>query len=112
MSELEIKKSQALSAISRILNTTPDKESVALNQVNVLALGIVDLLVEHGATIGIHILSRGKGLPAIRQKFYEIKTGDLRAAVGHMVEEIVLPEDTTIDQELPSYLFDGEGDEA
>lgn len=110
MSELEIKKSEALEAISTLVTNTASGKFVSIHEINILALGIGDLLLDNGATIAQHVMNRGKGKPAIRQRFYEVKADLLGELMSDMLSDIIHPEDTTVDQELPSYLFT-EGDD-
>jgi len=110
MSELEVKRSQALLGISKILTNTEDGKYATIHEVNALALGIKDALLENNATEALYVLSQGRGKPQVRQRYYEIKVEDLRVVMGDMLDDLTPPEDKIVDQELPSYLLE-EGDD-
>lgn len=104
MSELEIKKSEALEAISAIVRDTKKNPIVAVHEVNILALGIEDDVLENGGSVAVHIMSQGRGKPKLRQRFYEIKVQTLADILGDLLENIERPEDKIVDEVLPSYL--------
>lgn len=109
MSELAIKRSQALDAINYLLNNTADGKYATIHEVNVLALGIESAVLENNGRESFHVLSRGRGKPQVRQRYFDIRVEDLRVAVGDLLDDLTHPEDKVIDEELPSYLLE-EGD--
>jgi len=106
MSELEIKRSEALTAISVTLANTEKNPVISVHELSVLALGIADELVELGATIGEHVLSQGRGKPQLRQRFYEAKVEVFRDILGDRLLDVTRPEDKIVDEVLPSYITD------
>lgn len=108
MSELEIKRSEALTAISTVLANTKANPTISVHELNVLALGIAEELVENGATIGEHVMSQGRGKPQLRQRFYEAKAQVFSDILGDRLLDLTRPEDKIVDEVLPSYLTDAD----
>ena len=112
MSELEIKRSEALTAISLVLGNIKKNPTISVHELNVLALGIADELVENGATIGEHIMSQGRGKPQLRQRFYEAKAQVFEDILGDRLLDVTRPEDKIVDEVLPSYITDADETDA
>lgn len=110
MSELAVKRAEALNAINLLLNNTAEGKYATIHEVNVLALGIKDTLLENNALEAVHVITQGRGKPQVRQRYYDIKVEDLRVAMGDLLDDMTQPEEKIVDQELPSYLLE-EGDD-